>query len=348
MTGWDANPAIVALGGGHGLYATLTAVRRLTTRISAVVTVADDGGSSGRLRAELGVPPPGDLRMALAALAADADGVWTRTVQHRFGGTGALAGHSVGNLILAGLTEVLGDPVAALDQVAALLGVTGRVLPMSPIALDIEADVSGLEADPRVSRCIRGQVAVATTPGKVRRVRLIPSDPPASPEATSAIEHADVVVLGPGSWFTSVIPHVLVPELHDALVYTRARKVLVLNLAAEPGETAGFSAERHLHVLSQHAPDFAVDDVLVDSGCVPEGREREHVARAAEQLRARVVFSDVADAGTDRHHPGKLAAALDRLIREPRPTMSGLRVEGRHMGQDVRSGLGGKERVSWR
>ncbi|WP_280468043.1 gluconeogenesis factor YvcK family protein [Nocardia cyriacigeorgica] len=348
MTGWDANPAIVALGGGHGLYATLTAIRRLTTRICAVVTVADDGGSSGRLRAELGVPPPGDLRMALAALAADSDGVWTRTVQHRFGGTGALAGHSVGNLILAGLTEVLGDPVAALDQVAALLGVTGRVLPMSPIALDIEADVSGLEADPRVSRCIRGQVAVATTPGKVRRVRLIPSDPPASPEATSAIEHADVVVLGPGSWFTSVIPHVLVPELHEALVYTRARKVLVLNLAAEPGETAGFSAERHLHVLSQHAPDFAVDDVLVDSGCVPEGREREHVARAAEQLRARVVFSDVADAGTDRHHPGKLAAALDRLIREPRPQMSGLRVEGRHMGQDVRSGLGGKERVSWR
>ncbi|WP_433684379.1 gluconeogenesis factor YvcK family protein [Nocardia sp. CA-119907] len=348
MTGWESDPAIVALGGGHGLYATLTAVRRLSRKICAVVTVADDGGSSGRLRSELGVPPPGDLRMALAALAADGDDVWTRTVQHRFGGTGALAGHSVGNLILAGLTEVLGDPVAALDEVAKLLRITGRVLPMSPIALDIEADVSGLEADPRVSRCIRGQVAIATTPGKVRRVRLIPSDPPASPEATSAIEHADVVVLGPGSWFTSVIPHVLVPELRDALVYTRARKVLVLNLAAEPGETAGFSAERHLHVLSQHAPEFVVDEVLVDSGSVPEGREREHVARAAEQLRARVTFSDVAEAGTDRHHPGKLAAALDQLIRQPRPHMAGLRVEGRHMGQDVRSGLGGKERVSWR
>jgi uncharacterized cofD-like protein len=348
MTGWESNPAIVALGGGHGLYATLTSVRRLTRKITAVVTVADDGGSSGRLRAELGVPPPGDLRMALAALAADSEDVLTRTVQHRFGGTGALAGHSVGNLILAGLTEVLGDPVAALDEVAKMLRVTGRVLPMSPIALDIEADVSGLEADPRVSRCIRGQVAIATTPGKVRRVRLIPSDPPASPEATSAIEHADVVVLGPGSWFTSVIPHVLVPELYDALVCTRARKVLVLNLAAEPGETAGFSAERHLHVLSQHAPEFVVEQVLVDSGSVPEGREREHVARAAEQLRARVTFADVAEAGTDRHHPGKLAAALDQLIREPRPHMAGLRVEGRHMGQDVHSGLGGKERVSWR
>ncbi|WP_280401531.1 gluconeogenesis factor YvcK family protein, partial [Nocardia carnea] len=181
MNGADSDPAshrgpaVVALGGGHGLYATLSAVRRLTRRISAVVTVADDGGSSGRLRRELGVPPPGDLRMALAALAADADGVLTRTVQHRFGGTGALAGHSVGNLLLAGLTEVLGDPVAALDKVGELLGISGRVLPMSTIPLDIEADVSGLEADPRVSRCIRGQVAVATTPGKVRRVRLLPA-----------------------------------------------------------------------------------------------------------------------------------------------------------------------------
>ncbi|MCX4091269.1 gluconeogenesis factor YvcK family protein [Nocardia sp. alder85J] len=343
-----AGPALVALGGGHGLYATLTAARRLTREITAVVTVADDGGSSGRLRAELGMLPPGDLRMALAALADDTDGLWARTMQHRFGGTGALAGHSVGNLILAGLTEVLGDPVAALDEAARLLGCTGRVLPMSPTALIIEADVSGLEADPRVSRCIRGQVAVATTPGKVRRVRLIPSDPPASPQATAAIARADVVVLGPGSWFTSVIPHVLVPELHDALVHTRARKILVLNLAAEPGETAGFSAERHLHVLSQHAPDFAVDQVVVDSGTVPEGREREHVARAAEQLRARVTFADVAEAGTDRHHPGKLAAALEQVIRQPRSDKAELRVEGRHMGRRVQSASGGKERVSWR
>ncbi|MBO0856824.1 MAG: YvcK family protein, partial [Nocardia sp.] len=157
--------AVAALGGGHGLYATLSALRRLTSRITAVVTVADDGGSSGRLRAELGTLPPGDLRMALAALAQDPEGSWASTVQHRFGGRGALAGHSVGNLLLAGLSEVLGDPVAALDHLAMVLNCTGRVLPMSPTALTIEADVSGLEADPRVGRCIRGQVAVATTPG---------------------------------------------------------------------------------------------------------------------------------------------------------------------------------------
>lgn len=329
-------PAIVALGGGHGLYATLSAVRRLSNNVTAIVTVADDGGSSGRLRAELGVIPPGDLRMALAALAAPEPRVrcWTETIQHRFGGTGALAGHSVGNLILAGLTEVLGDPVVALDELARLLEIQGRVLPMSPIALDIEADVSGLEADPRVSRCIRGQVAVATTPGKVRRVRLLPADPPACPDALEAVENADLIVLGPGSWFSSVIPHVLVPELLGSLTTAApARKVLVLNLAAEPGETAGFSAERHLHVLSQHAPNLAVDYVVVDSGSVPEGREREHLCRAAVQLDAQVIYADVAENGTHRHDPGKLAAVLAQLS-------SGAALPGG-------GAEGGKEHPSW-
>lgn len=343
-----SGPAMVALGGGHGLYATLSAVRRLTGAVTAVVTVADDGGSSGRLRAELGMLPPGDLRMALVALADDTSGLWARTVQHRFGGTGALAGHSVGNLVLAGLTDILGDPVAALDEAGRILGCHGRVLPMSPVPLTIEAEVSGLEADPRVGRCIRGQVAVATTPGTVRRVRLVPADPPACAQATAAVEHAEVVVLGPGSWFTSVIPHVLVPDLRAALVRTTAVRVLVLNLAAEPGETAGFSAERHLHVLAQHAPDFRVDHVVVDADSVPAGREREHVARAAEQLGARVTFAGVAEAGTDRHHPGKLATALNQVIRQSRSGKAGLAVEGRQRSEHAPSASGGKEQVSWR
>lgn len=332
----SAEPAITALGGGHGLYATLSAVRRLSERVTAVVTVADDGGSSGRLRAELGVIPPGDLRMALAALAAETPDVraWTDTVQHRFGGTGALAGHSVGNLILAGLTEVVGDPVAALDMLARVLQLRGRVLPMSPIALDIEADVSGLESDPRVSRCIRGQVAVATTPGKVRRVRLIPADPPACPPALDAVCDADLVVLGPGSWFSSVIPHVLVPDLRDALIHTSARKALVLNLAAEPGETAGFSAERHLHVLAQHAPDFRVDHVVVDAVSVPEGRERDHLSRAAARFGAEVSYAHVAEPGTNRHDPAKLAEALETYL----PSVAGR----------TRAGSGGRrEIISW-
>src|SRR6185295_1190003 len=139
------------------------------------------------------------------------------------------------------------------------------VLPMCPIALQIEADVAGLESDSRMSRVIRGQVAVATTVGKVRRVRLLPSNPPATRQAVDAIMDADLVVLGPGSWFTSVIPHVLVPGLLAALRASPARRALVLNLAAEPGETAGFSAERHLHVLAQHAPEFTVQDIIVDA-----------------------------------------------------------------------------------
>ncbi|MDT5094138.1 MAG: hypothetical protein QOH60_3501 [Mycobacterium sp.] len=306
---------IVALGGGHGLYATLSAARRLTPHVTAVVTVADDGGSSGRLRSELDVVPPGDLRMALAALASDSQHgrLWATILQHRLGGSGGLAGHPIGNLLLAGLNEVFADPVAALDEIGKILGVKGRVLPMCPIALQIEADVAGLESDPRMFRVIRGQVAVATTPGKVRRVRLLPGDPPATRQAVDAIMDADLVVLGPGSWFTSVIPHVLVPGLASALKATTARRAVVLNLAAEPGETAGFSAERHLHVLSQHAPDFYVDEIVVDVERVPSDRERQEVRRSAALLKADVRFADVARPGTSLHDPAKLAAVLDSV-----------------------------------
>src|SRR4051812_1690502 len=167
------SPRIVALGGGHGLYATLSAARRLTPHVTAVVTVADDGGSSGRLRSELDVVPPGDLRMALAALASDSPHgrLWATIIQHRFGGSGALAGHPIGNLMLAGLNEVLADPVAALDELGRILGVKGRVLPMCRMGLGIEADVAGLGAGPRKSPGVRGPGGVAPTGGKGGRGR---------------------------------------------------------------------------------------------------------------------------------------------------------------------------------
>ncbi|MHA6782579.1 gluconeogenesis factor YvcK family protein [Pseudonocardia saturnea] len=314
----------VALGGGHGLHATLSALRVLAERgvvdpyVTAVVTVADDGGSSGRLRRELGSLPPGDLRMAMAALASD-DGAgrrWTTLVQHRFGGTGALAGHAVGNLLLAGLMDTLGDPVAALDEVGALLGVRGRVLPMSCEPLDIEADVTGLGGDdPLHPHRIRGQVAVASTPGRVRRVWLHPERPRACPEALTAVRDADLLILGPGSWFTSVLPHLLVPELRDAIQGSAARRVLVLNLAPEPGETAGFSPERHLAVLSEHAPALRVDAVVADVAAVPVP-DRLH--RAASQLLSpggRVLLAPVAaDPAVPRHDPVALADALGAVL----------------------------------
>ena len=313
-------PRVVALGGGHGLHATLSALRLITDDVTAVVTVADDGGSSGRLRRELGLLPPGDLRMALAALASD-DATcsrWSALVQHRFGGTGALAGHAVGNLLLAGLMDTLGDPVAALDEVGALLGVRGRVLPMSCEPLDIEAEVTGLGVTGEV-HLIRGQVAVASTPGRVRRVWLLPEAPKACAEALDAVRGADVLVLGPGSWFTSVLPHLLVPDLRDAVIASRARRIVVLNLAPEPGETAGFSPEQHLAVLSQHAPALRLDAVLADVAAVPVPERLRLAAATMLSPGGRVHLAPVAAADplVPRHDPVALAEALGFVLAAP-------------------------------
>jgi uncharacterized cofD-like protein len=309
----------VALGGGHGLHATLSALRRLTGDITAVVVVADDGGSSGRIRRELDILPLGDLRMALGALAGQENPgpentLWQRLFEHRYGGHGALAGHAVGNLVLAGLLEVLDDPVAALDQACHLLGVRGRVLPMSPQPVDIEADVTGIrgpegsDPDRDVAHRIRGQVAVATTPGRVQHVRLDPRRPKACPEACAALREADVITLGPGSWFSSVLPHLLVPDLFTALLESEARKVLVLNLAPQPGETAGFSPEHHLEVLAAHAPRLRLDVVVADTAAVPEP---DRLRRGAEAFGADTLLTTVgASDGSPRHDPEALAEAL--------------------------------------
>jgi uncharacterized cofD-like protein len=293
---------------------TLRALRLLTDDVTAVVTVADDGGSSGRLRRELGMLPPGDLRQALVALADGGEATWSQVFQHRFGGDGALLGHAVGNLILAGLVEVLGDPISALDEACRLLGVRGRVLPMSTEPLDIEADVVGLDWDRDTVRRIRGQVAVATSPGKVQRIRLrSPSDdPPACREALDAVHEADVVLLGPGSWFTSVLPHLLLPELAQALVSTRASKIVVMNLVPQPGETSGFSPERHLDVLCEHAPGMRVDAVVADEAAVPAPHLLRRSARA---LGANVLLDKVAlDGSPERHDEHALAGSLRRAL----------------------------------
>jgi uncharacterized cofD-like protein len=296
------------------LYATLSALRLLTDDVTAVVTVADDGGSSGRLRGELGILPPGDLRMALTALSGSGPNAdrWSELFQHRFGGTGALAGHAVGNLLLAGLIEMLGDPVAALREACDLLGVSGRVLPMSVEPLIIEAEVTGLGRRPGAVSRIRGQVAVASTPGRVRRVWLQPRLPKACPEAVEAIRSAELVLLGPGSWFTSVLPHLMVPELRQALLDTPAQRVVVLNLAPQPGETAGFSPEQHLEVLAEHAPELRIDAVLADEKAVPVP---DLLARSARALGARTVLAPVGQPdGAPRHNPAALADAIRSVL----------------------------------
>lgn len=324
----------VALGGGHGLYATLSALRLLTDDVTAVVTVADDGGSSGRLRGELGILPPGDLRMALTALAAAGPVAdrWSELFQHRFGGTGALAGHAVGNLLLAGLIEMLGDPVAALNEACVLLGVSGRVLPMSVEPLVIEAEVTGLGRRPGAVSRIRGQVAVASTPGRVRRVWLQPSVPTACPQAVEAIRSAELVLLGPGSWFTSVLPHLMVPGLRQALLDTPAQRVVVLNLAPQPGETAGFSPEQHLEVLAEHAPELRIDAVLADENAVPVP---DLLARSARALGARTVLAPVGQPdGAPRHNPAALADAIRSVLDGASGADEGM-ADGRDHGAEV-------------
>jgi uncharacterized cofD-like protein len=283
--------------------------------LTAVVTVADNGGSSGRLRGEFGVLPPGDLRMALAALCGRNDwGVtWSRVLQHRFAGDGEMRGHVVGNLLIVGLWELLGDHVDALDYVGRLLGATGRVLPMALVPMDITAEVRGLvPEDPDALVSVRGQVEVATTEGIIDSIALVPPDPPAAPEAIKAIEAADWVVLGPGSWFTSVIPHLLVPSLRQALVGTDARVVVALNLAAE-AETPGFGPADHLRVLAEHAPDLRVHTVLADQNLGQE--ELEDLQDVVAAYGAELVVDDVAEApGTPRHDPVKLAAAYAKIL----------------------------------
>ena len=314
--GAAAPPSVVALGGGHGLSASLSALRHLTDRLTAVVTVADDGGSSGRLRQELGVLPPGDLRMALAALCDDADWgrTWRDVVQHRIGGEGELGGHAVGNLLIVALWELLDDQVAGLDWVAHLLGARGRVLPMSLVPLDVEGDVAPADGS-GPARVVRGQVALATAAGRIGAVRLQPPDPPACPEAVEAVLEADWVVLGPGSWFTSVMPHLCVPELASALTATRARRCVVLNLTSSQQETEGLTAADHLGALSRHAPDLRVDAVVADPRAVGDPEPLERLCRdlGAQLLLRRVARSRRVDV----HDPLRLAAAFRDAFEAP-------------------------------
>ncbi|MEV8512484.1 uridine diphosphate-N-acetylglucosamine-binding protein YvcK [Dactylosporangium sp. NPDC051484] len=324
----------VAFGGGHGLSASLRALRilqrQLPVDITAVVTVADDGGSSGRLRATRDILPPGDLRQALAALAdetATAD-----LFQHRFAGEDDIAGHPVGNLVLCGLMEVAGDPVVALDRAAQMLRCGGRVLPMSRDPLHIEADLS--EGGEVVT--VRGQHEVAVTMKTIDRVRLTPAEPEACAEAVRAVRDADWLLFGPGSWFTSVIPHLLVPGLAAAIRDSPARRLVTLNLAAD-SETAGLTLPEHLAALHRYLPELRVDVVLADGKAVGDP---EPVHRAAESLGARLVLAPVAvGEGAPRHDPKALAAALEPLLRaDGRAGIPGGGCAPGHTGNGARHG----------
>lgn len=284
-------PAVVAVGGGHGLAATLRAAKRLTDDVTGVVSVADDGGSSGRLRDQLGIVPPGDLRKCLVALAAP-DSALARAFEHRFEGHD-LGGHALGNLIIAGLAGAAGDLQTALDEAARLLGATGRVVPAAgePVVLKAQSDEGETW----------GQSAVTRTP-HIRRVSLVPGDPPAPGEALEALGRADLVVIGPGSLFTSILAALSVPALARAIAASPGRRVYVANLQAQAAETAGFDVADHVAALGAH--DVEVDVVLADTARIALGPVGLPVV-------------DVPLARTDGgpgHDPARLATALAGLL----------------------------------
>ncbi|HEX2578459.1 MAG TPA: uridine diphosphate-N-acetylglucosamine-binding protein YvcK [Aquihabitans sp.] len=302
MTG----PAVVALGGGHGLAASLRAARTYAGAITAVVSVADDGGSSGRLRAAMpDLPAPGDVRRCLGALAA-ADSVLARTLEHRFDGAGGdLEGHAFGNLLLAALTTELGSFPAAVEEVGRLVGAVGTVLPATtrPVALEGRLRASGTAGERPGGRVV-GQVAVQESTG-VATLSLAPGGAPSPPAVAEAIRTADQVVIGPGSLFTSVLAAAIVPAVRRALHATSARRVYVANLAPQEPETAGFTLADHVAALAAH--DVPVDVVLGHAGpgadpavAGPDGPP--------------VVTCPVADDRGLVHHPERLGAALASLV----------------------------------
>ena len=309
----STGPRVVALGGGHGLSATLRALRQITDHLTAVVTVGDDGGSSGVLRRDLDVIPVGDLRMALAAMAADgADtSLWADALQHRFD-RGDLQGHPVGNLLLVALIDLMGDPVRALDRAGELLGVVGRVLPMCRTGVDIVAEV---ERVPDEVSIVRGQVAVATTTGRVIRIGIEPAEPEVPHEVLDAVQHADAIVLGPGSWFTSVLPHLVVPKLRDAIATSAAQRIVTMNLAPQPGETGGYEVHDYLHALVQHAPGVSIDRIVADPQGVTQG---DALDAAASQLGATVDLLPVASSTPGVHDVAALASAYDKILTSER------------------------------
>jgi uncharacterized cofD-like protein len=298
-------PRVTAIGGGHGLAVTLSALRRLGVEPTAVVTVADDGGSSGRLRRDLGMLPPGDLRMALLALAGPRSEV-AGLFAYRFA-IGDTAGHNLGNLILAALTDLEGGFLEALRVASGLLDVRGRVLPSTLDPVRLEGRINGT--------VVSGQAALGHSGGPIESVWLAPDDPPALDAAVQAVDEADLVLLGPGSTFTSLVPNLLVPGVGRAVAAAADRLVYVCNLEPQMGETAGFTPSDHLRALLDHCPGLHVPRVIAQRPADPADA-RAGAAELAE-LGAEVLMAEVTvDGEPGRHDPARLAAVVEALVHE--------------------------------
>lgn len=310
-------PRIVAIGGGTGLSTLLRGLKGYSANITAIVAVADDGGSSGRLRQQLGIVPPGDIRNCIAALA-DAEPLMTQLMQYRFPPGSGLDDHAFGNLFIAAMTAVTGDFEEAVRESNRVLAVRGQVLPATSVPLNLAARL-------RSGRRVQGQVALSQAGDPIEEVSIEPADVRASPEALERILEADLVVIGPGSLFSSVLPNLLISDIRDAVAAAAGVRIYVCNVATQPGETGDFTASAHLQALFGHVGSDLFDYVLLNSNLAarkPVGWQAQPVEiddRRLELLPVTVIEEDLVDVtNAHRHDPAKLAAALMRMQQEER------------------------------
>lgn len=313
----ERGPKIVTLGGGHGLSVLLRGLKNYTSNLTAVVTVADDGGSSGRIRLASGMLPPGDIRNCLAALASD-ETLLTQLFQYRFSGSDmGLEGHSFGNLFIYALSEIMGSFEEAVAESGRVLAVHGRVLPATLHNVRLVADVALPFTVSEVR--VEGESKIPGFPGKVNRVWLEPTAPPAYPQAIQALLAAELIVMGPGSLFTSLLPTLLVPDVAAAVKASRALKIFVCNLTSQPGETDGLSCANHIQMISDHVGEGLFDIIVVNSnqdGNLPEGVDW---VMLDEDLNSQypVYMADLVDREHPTRHDGeKLSKVLMDLLQE--------------------------------
>jgi uncharacterized cofD-like protein len=314
----EKGPKIVVVGGGTGLSTLLRGLKVYSSHITAVVTVADDGGSSGRLRREIGVLPPGDIRNCLAALA-DEEKLLTELFQYRFEAGDGLVGHSFGNLFLTAMSEITGDLERAVAASSQVLAIKGKVLPATLADVRLWAKLAD-------GRYIEGESKISKAGGQIAQIGCNPTNPPALPAAIQALEEADYIILGPGSLYTSIIPNVLVPEITDAIASSRAPRIYVCNIMTQPGETQGYGVSDHIRAIDRACGKRLFDAVLIytklpsPNSLQRYAKENSHPVffdrEAVAKLGRRVVRANVMDEDTEsgyvRHDPEQLAGALLR------------------------------------
>ncbi|NWG06496.1 MAG: YvcK family protein [Chloroflexi bacterium] len=312
----ERGPRIVAIGGGHGQATLLRGLKLYTRNLTAVVTVADDGGSSGRLRESFGILPPGDIRNCLAALSND-EQMLTQLFQYRFSGSGNLDGHSFGNLFITALADITGSFEGAVAESGRVLSVSGRVLPSTLHSVKLVADLQLPDSVNQIR--VEGESRIPKMAGRVRRVWLEPNDAPAYPPVLKAILNADMIVVGPGSLFTSLLPNLLVHDLLGALRASRAVKVYVCNIVTQAGETDAFTCYDHIRSMEEHVGENLFDVLLCNDNFVGQLNEGDHWVEIDDRTRSdsRTHYADLINTNQPwRHDSLKVANALIDILNE--------------------------------